>query len=47
LTHAQLEAALRSFAELPRPLNFFCHAMTEPDPTQEQRWRQALARRLA
>ena len=45
LSHAQLEAALRSFAELPRPinLNFFCHAMAEPDPTQEQRWRQALA----
>lgn len=44
LTPAQLEAALRSFAGLPRPinLNFFCHAMAEPDPTQEQRWRQAL-----
>ncbi len=42
---AQLEAALRTFATLPQPinLNFFCHAMAEPDHADEQRWRQALA----
>ncbi len=41
----RLEAALKRFATLPRPinLNFFCHAMAGPDPAQERRWRQALA----
>ena len=45
LSHANLEAALERFAQLSRPinLNFFCHDMAEPDPTQEQRWRSALA----
>jgi nitronate monooxygenase len=45
LDPARLEAALRAFASLPRPinLNFFCHAMAEPDPAEQQRWRQALA----
>ena len=40
----KLQAALERFAQLPRPinLNFFCHDMAEPDPTQEQRWRSAL-----
>ena len=44
LDPAQLEAALRIFANLPRPtnLNFFCHAMAEPDPVEQQRWRRAL-----
>ena len=41
----QLEAALHAFAALAQPinLNFFCHAMAEPDPEQERRWRDALA----
>lgn len=41
----QLEAALRTFASLPRPinLNFFCHAMAPPDVAQARRWREALA----
>ena len=45
LTPDKLQAALERFAQLPRPinLNFFCHDMAEPDPTQEQRWRSALA----
>lgn len=45
LSADQLENALAQFAASPRPinLNFFCHAMAEPDPTAEQRWREALA----
>ena len=45
LASAQLEAALHAFAALAQPinLNFFCHAMAEPDPEQERRWRDALA----
>jgi nitronate monooxygenase len=45
LTPARLEAALRRFATVPQPinLNFFCHAMAEPDAGEEQRWRAALA----
>jgi len=41
----KLQAALERFAQLSRPinLNFFCHDMAEPEPTQEQRWRSALA----
>ena len=45
LNPAQLEAALKRFAVLARPinLNFFCHSMADPDPAQEQLWRRALA----
>ncbi|TQM06548.1 nitronate monooxygenase [Pseudoxanthomonas sp. 3HH-4] len=45
LSATQLEAALRTFATLERPinLNFFCHAMADPDPADEQQWRNALA----
>lgn len=45
LDPAQLEAALRTFAALSRPvnLNFFCHAMTEPDAAEARRWQDALA----
>ena len=45
LAPASLEAALRSFATLPQPvnLNFFCHAMAEPDADEARRWRDALA----
>ena len=45
LDPARLEAALRTFAQLPHPinLNFFCHAMAEPDPAEDERWRRALA----
>ncbi|MBD9468190.1 nitronate monooxygenase [Pseudoxanthomonas sp. PXM01] len=44
LDPAQLESALRAFATLPRPinLNFFCHAMAEPDAADGRRWRDAL-----
>ena len=44
LTPAQLEKALHQFASLDSPvnLNFFCHAMAEPDAAREQRWRDAL-----
>lgn len=42
---AQLEVALQTLAALPQPinLNFFCHAMAEPDDADERRWREALA----
>lgn len=45
LDRSQLESALQRFAGRPNPinLNFFCHAMTEPDSVQELRWREALA----
>ncbi|MGR4875979.1 NAD(P)H-dependent flavin oxidoreductase [Pseudoxanthomonas sp. LARHCG66] len=45
LSATQLEAALQTFATLDRPinLNFFCHAMADPDPADEQQWRNALA----
>ncbi|AXK73425.1 nitronate monooxygenase [Lysobacter sp. TY2-98] len=45
LGSTQLDTALERFATLDAPinLNFFCHAMTAPDPSQEQRWRDALA----
>jgi nitronate monooxygenase len=45
LDPARLEAALRTFAPLPHPinLNFFCHAMAEPDPAEDERWRRTLA----
>lgn len=44
LDPAALRAALARFAGLPRPinLNFFCHAMAEPDPAAVQRWQRAL-----
>ncbi|GAB3347327.1 NAD(P)H-dependent flavin oxidoreductase [Lysobacter tyrosinilyticus] len=44
LSPAQLLAALQKFATLARPinLNFFCHAMAEPDPEEERRWRGVL-----
>jgi len=40
----QLLAALQKFATLARPinLNFFCHAMAEPDPAEQRRWQDAL-----
>ena len=45
LDDARLLTALRRFASLERPinLNFFCHAMAEPEPAHEVRWRNALA----
>ncbi|WP_299343124.1 nitronate monooxygenase [uncultured Pseudoxanthomonas sp.] len=45
LDAAQLQAALRTFAARAQPvnLNFFCHAMAEPDADEMQRWREALA----
>jgi nitronate monooxygenase len=45
LAPAQLEAALRTFATLPQPinLNFFCHTMADPDDAEAARWRDALA----
>lgn len=45
LDHARLTSALQAFAALPLPinLNFFCHAMAEPEPQQVQRWQAALA----
>ena len=44
LDSARLEAALRRFAPLARPinLNFFCHTMADPDDAQQSRWKQAL-----
>jgi nitronate monooxygenase len=44
LDEARLEAALQRFSTLARPinLNFFCHRMAEPDPSEEMRWQQAL-----
>ncbi|KRA51031.1 2-nitropropane dioxygenase [Pseudoxanthomonas sp. Root65] len=44
LDSTQLEAALQTFATLPQPvnLNFFCHAMAEPDAGEARRWRDAL-----
>ncbi|HEV7271050.1 nitronate monooxygenase [Pseudoxanthomonas sp.] len=45
LSSAQLDTALQVFATLPQPvnLNFFCHAMAEPEVADQQRWREALA----
>lgn len=45
LSSAQLDTALQVFATLPQPvnLNFFCHAMAEPEVADQQRWRAALA----
>lgn len=44
LEPARLETALHTFASLPHPinLNFFCHAMAEPDAAEGQRWHDAL-----
>lgn len=44
LDSTHLEAALQTFATLPQPvnLNFFCHAMAEPDAGEARRWRDAL-----
>ena len=40
----RLEEALQRLAAASRPvnLNFFCHAMGDPDPASEQHWREAL-----
>ena len=40
----RLEAALLQFAALPQPinLNFFCHAMAEPDRREDERWKRTL-----
>jgi nitronate monooxygenase len=45
LDRDRLDLALQRFASLSHPvnLNFFCHAMPEPDRGQEQRWREVLA----
>jgi nitronate monooxygenase len=45
LDAARLEACLRRFASLDRPinLNFFCHEMAEPVHAEQARWREALA----
>lgn len=45
LSPSRLKTALESFATLRRPinLNFFCHAMGDPDVAEDQRWRLALA----
>ena len=44
LSPGRLKTALESFETLGRPinLNFFCHAMQDPDVAEVQRWRQAL-----
>ncbi|WP_310596699.1 NAD(P)H-dependent flavin oxidoreductase [Aeromonas aquatica] len=46
LSTAELRKALEQLAASgpgPFNINFFCHRQSEPDPAEEQRWREALA----